>query len=963
MRQFPTCILLWGAGLVGAPTLGQAVTPIFVELKEPPPTVVARYQSAQQGQPFDEDLHRAAVRLAQDQFLQQLVASGIPYSLASTTLALPGGPLSVPDRHTDLINALRLEVAGWDVARIRKMSTVRHISVDVGTTLQLNNSVPYIRANCPHPDTTCSSARSAGLRGTGRVNPDGSSTGQVIAVLDSGIDQTNPMFDTQVDDSQFEQRLGDSRPVRLQGAPYAEGVDHPKVAYRSLFSTNAVTGDDAGHGTRVASTAAGLKARADAVLNNGEILEGVAPGALLMDYHVCPSLICFIEQVLQALEDSIRPTDVNGFPKPVATIVNMSFANPEGDPNSADGVAAGNLQFAGVFPNAANGGTGPAENTMGSPASHRLVVSTAVAHDPGVAPHSADVLQDDEAVRNTPGSPTNAGALPVEADTPKILAFLAEGSNGGLRFGQPIAQYYVDIGLGDIPDQVPVSVSGRVCLAKRGSTAVITGQFANKALQCQTRGGIALVIYNNVPGPIGVITAPSPIPVFTISGTDGLFLRDTVGFEPPGGFGAISNLPIRLNQADPGLFVPDTDVRSSRGPNNDFKVVKPDITAPGIGILAATGKVGLQGVPTGFDSGSSFAVPHVSGAAALVRDALARPGFTPSLVRAALMNGSTNLREADGTPIAPSDDNNFIHETGAGLPDVLRAVNVRAVMGTNNLNGTGGPDDATNPNFLASHSFGERGLIGTGLPATDARQRRIITVTIADVSGSAGDYHLSIIDAGALRGYITRPLDTPGFSVSLTTDSVSLGANGKAIFGVTVAVEGTATGLQIAGPDVNGDPATEFLWYVIAIRTDGSESLRMPFYLRVVQAPGPEGGKVTGGGHIPDGGSDQKANFGFNAHFEGSTPAGHITYDANNGGISLKGDVRALRVSDFSAGFSGTCTLGDGTACEYTVDVQDNAEPGNGADRFSIRVFTPGGTLLHSADALLGGGNIQVHSE
>src|SRR5713101_1057796 len=104
------------------PLCAQTTTPIFVELNSPAPVVVARYNAAQAGQPFDENLYRASVRLAQDQFLQQLVSSGIPYTLSSTTVTLATGAVGIPDRYTNLINAVRLQVSGWDVGKIRQMS-------------------------------------------------------------------------------------------------------------------------------------------------------------------------------------------------------------------------------------------------------------------------------------------------------------------------------------------------------------------------------------------------------------------------------------------------------------------------------------------------------------------------------------------------------------------------------------------------------------------------------------------------------------------------------------------------------------------------------------------------------------------------------------------------------------------------------------------------------------------------
>lgn len=138
----------------------------------------------------------------------------------------------------------------------------------------------------------------------------------------------------------------------------------------------------------------------------------------------------------------------------------------------------------------------------------------------------------------------------------------------------------------------------------------------------------------------------------------------------------------------------------------------------------------------------------------------------------------------------------------------------------------------------------------------------------------------------------------------------------------------------------------------------------MPFSLRVVR--GQEGGgpvgDTNGGGWIPRA-EDGKANFDFNAH--GSTPPeGHIQFDDPQQGVSLKGNVTSVSVSadGRTATFSGTCSLGDGSTCEYTVNVEDNAEPGRGADRFTIGVAPSNGQSFQ-VSGLLGGGNIQIRIE
>ena len=116
-------------------------------------------------------------------------------------------------------------------------------------------------------------------------------------------------------------------------------------------------------------------------------------------------------------------------------------------------------------------------------------------------------------------------------------------------------------------------------------------------------------------------------------------------------------------------------------------------------------------------------------------------------------------------------------------------------------------------------------------------------------------------------------------------------------------------------------------------------------------------GRAHGNGWIPDG--TGRARFEFSVRREGALSSGSLAYAAEASGITLEGDVLEASVSSFEADFIGSCTLADGTACEFSAHVEDAAEPGKGADRLHIRVTVGGGTV-HEADALLGGGNIQV---
>ncbi|MFI6095227.1 S8 family peptidase [Lentzea sp. NPDC051213] len=103
---------------------------------------------------------------------------------------------------------------------------------------------------------------------------------------------------------------------------------------------------------------------------------------------------------------------------------------------------------------------------------------------------------------------------------------------------------------------------------------------------------------------------------------------------------------------------------SSRGPRLGDSAVKPDITAPGVGIVAAKAKNGRIGTPVGDGhvslSGTSMATPHVAGAAAIL--ASKNPRWKAGDIKAALMNS------------AKPNPSLTVYEQGAGRLDVGRAV-------------------------------------------------------------------------------------------------------------------------------------------------------------------------------------------------------------------------------------------------------------------------------------------------
>ena len=100
---------------------------------------------------------------------------------------------------------------------------------------------------------------------------------------------------------------------------------------------------------------------------------------------------------------------------------------------------------------------------------------------------------------------------------------------------------------------------------------------------------------------------------------------------------------------------------SSRGPNGSaFDIIKPDVTAPGVAILAATtpeqsAAGGVQGELFEYLQGTSMSSPHVAGIAALLKEA--NPDWSPAAIRSALVTTARQdvVKEDGATPADPFD--------------------------------------------------------------------------------------------------------------------------------------------------------------------------------------------------------------------------------------------------------------------------------------------------------------------
>jgi hypothetical protein len=210
-------------------------------------------------------------------------------------------------------------------------------------------------------------------------------------------------------------------------------------------------------------------------------------------------------------------------------------------------------------------------------------------------------------------------------------------------------------------------VGGRIVLIARGGC-----EFQLKLEHAQDAGAIAAIVYNNTGDPIEMNgdAGSVEIPAVMIGLADGQRLVDAIAAAGDDGESEVVAVLAR------GIFQSTSENGNvmgefaSRGSSiSDFNFMKPDVTAPGINILAGhTPDVanGVKGETYQYLTGTSQAAPEVAGVAALLKEA--HPDWSPARLKSALMTTAyEDVIRADGELADPLD-------MGSGHIDPDRAV-------------------------------------------------------------------------------------------------------------------------------------------------------------------------------------------------------------------------------------------------------------------------------------------------
>ncbi len=520
-------------------------------------------------------------------------------------------------------------------------------------------------------------------------------------------------------------------------------------------------GDTNGHGSHTASTTAG-NVRDAVYSGNTRRISGVAQHANIIAYDVCytntstgqglcpntSSVAAVNQAVADGIVDSIN-FSIGGGADPWSDAVSLAFLN------AVD---------SGIYIAASAGNSGPAANTLG---------------------HNEPWVSSTAAAQHGRGGFSIALQVTGPAPVPSVLAplLLGQGS-GGVSFGATI------------PGTTPLLISSGINTTSDGCAAFPAGTFAGaiavirrgtcsftiKTNNATAAGAVAVIIANNQAGVILPSVPGTTIPVFSVTQAEGDSLRN---------FGQANPTTTTAQITFPALPVPNIpDVLgsfSSRGPAGVYNLLKPDVTAPGVSVLAAiSGTTLAPGSENLVDlyNGTSMASPHQAGASALIHQA--RPTWTVPEIKSALsLTADQQVYLEDSITLA----NPFAR--GSGRIRVDRAINAGLVM------------NETRANYLAANpatggdprTLNQANLIDRSCFATCVFYR---TFRNTGTTGTSWRVQLQGV-SGSVTPIITVPANG-SLTLKMTVYAFSLLPNGNFSFGNVVLTPATGSGPVLRMP-------------------------------------------------------------------------------------------------------------------------------------------------------------------
>jgi len=521
-----------------------------------------------------------------------------------------------------------------------------------------------------------------------------------------------------------------------------------------------------GHGTHTATTAAGNKVKASIFGSFIDRVEGVAPRARIAVYKACwlrpgdQRASCNTSDLANAIDAAVADG---------VDIINYSVGSSLLRVTAPDDLALMAATKAGVLAVVSAGNEGPNPGTIGSPAGGPWVITTAASSRDGES--SVEAMQ-----VKTPPSIAGKYAVKEANFTPALLE--VGPIDGDLVLVDDDDDSLDDGGPGTTSDACePLTngsdVSGKIALIQRGGC-----DFDTKIAHAADAGAIAAVVYNIAGDPIVMngSSGLSDIPALMIGQADGNLILAEI--DAGNVVSVLLDKALLITESESGNRMATFSARGP-GPAND--ILKPDLTAPGVNILAGFTPDAVNALPGenfAYLSGTSMSAPHVTGVAALLLQA--HPGWSPAAIKSALM--TTTRQDVTG------EDG----ETGATPFD----------FGAGHIV----PNDAVNPGLVYDTSNDEYDAFACGTDSPAVAEERCDELAAAGLSFAAADLNQPSIAISRLANertitrrvtnvgeesatYTANVVPPAGIGVAVSPQTISLPPGASATFDVTLSMQ------------------------------------------------------------------------------------------------------------------------------------------------------------------------------
>ncbi|MCB0083311.1 MAG: S8 family serine peptidase, partial [Caldilineaceae bacterium] len=580
--------------------------------------------------------------------------------------------------------------------------------------------------------------------------------GVIVGIIDSGIWPEHPSF---ADDGSYRPlgiTLDDSRPTCEFGNTAHNSNDVPFACnnkligarqmldtYRALIGADPAeydsARDDNGHGTHTASTAAGNANVAASIygIPRGNV-SGIAPRARIIAYKGLGDLGGFTSDLASAIDQAVADG---------VDVINYSIGGGASAPGG-DEIAFLFADAAGVFIATSAGNSGSAPSTLGNPGTMPWLTT--------VGASTQSRFFQGTVVLGNGATYSGASITPGVGEAPLVDAEFAGG----------------DLCIPGTLD--PSKVTGAIVLCRRGSIAR-----ADKSLAVAVAGGVGMIMYENTDDN-NLFTDTHWVPSVHIDQTPGLAIKAYIAAD--------ANPTAHINGQELSTWepAPSMTIFSSRGPNPIAPdIIKPDITAPGLQILAGNSPTPIGGYPGELFqaiAGTSMSSPHIAGILALIKQA--HPDWSPAMARSAIMTTAyQDVRDNDRVSQADPFD------MGAGHVDAGNKAGKGSILEPGLAYDAGLFEYAA---FTCGMDFGvfTAGtcdfLASLGIPA-DPSDLNLPSIGIAELPGSQTVIRTvtSVAKESGWRDYTVSVNAPAGYQVTVAPSTLHLKKGQSATYAVT----------------------------------------------------------------------------------------------------------------------------------------------------------------------------------